>query len=188
MDNTTTANTKTMATTPFSINDILTKNNTTIYRRRVSSGELSPMSQSNENISDTDYHSSDDSPDKLSKSMHLFKHPSMEQFHHKMQFDHRTGGYIKTERENLVRHSSMTPPNEHFADENLSSRRRSLDCFLIDSNHNNTNRDGSGIERKIPVKSSDHHMKIDYYNYPIGVESPLDMRRCTNDSGEHNNF
>lgn len=204
-----------MASTPFSINDILTKNNTTLYRRRISSGELSPMSRSNGNLSDTDYHSSEELSHKLTKSMKLFKHPPMDQFHLKNQYDRHI--YTKLEREHALRHSPDTPPHDNDLEDKLSpiykkyqastepnrngsndykdyrmqkefgKRRGSLDCFLIDANHNNTDRDnisnGGTMERKTTASATDHQMKIGYYNYPLPVESPLDMRRCANDSG-----
>lgn len=147
--------------------------------------------------------------------MKLFKHPQMDQFHLKSQYDRHA--YIKSDREHIVRHSQDTPPHDNELEEKLSpiykkyhatadqnrngnsdykdyrmekdfgKRRGSLDCFLIDKNHNNTDRESisnsGGMERKTPVSAAEHHMKIGYYNYPMTVESPLDMRRCANDSG-----
>lgn len=179
-----------MATTPFSINDILTKNNTTIFRRRFSSGELSPMSQSNENMSDPDYQSSEEL--QQTKSSKLFKHSKLDQLQSKTTSNREH--YVN--RENVVRQLASSPSHDgrHGGDRNLTKRRGSLDCFLIDGNHNNTERDGisknAPMERKTPVgsdhhmKIADHHMNIGYYNYPMVVESPLDMRRCANDSGK----
>lgn len=179
-----------MATTPFSINDILTKNNTTIFRRRFSSGELSPMSQSNENMSDPDYQSSEEL--QQTKSSKLFKHSKLDQLQSKTTSNREH--YVN--RENVVRQLASSPSHDgrHGGDRNITKRRGSLDCFLIDGNHNNTERDGisknAPMDRKTPVgadhhmKIADHHMNIGYYNYPMVVESPLDMRRCANDSGK----
>lgn len=222
MDKMITSNAKAMATTPFSINDILTKNNTTIFRRRISSGELSPMSQSNDNVSDHgDFQANEELSCKLSKTMKIFKNPTIEQFHQKAQFD-RHSEYRELERVNAVQQSKETPTDEYFSehgnsssplykkihqssgqifnnnnnidksigkseDKNFTKRRGSLDCFLIDGSHNYTDREVNlcnRVDRKAPISTTDHLMKVGYYNYPIVVESPLDMRRCANDSGK----
>lgn len=178
-----------MASTPFSISDILTKNNTSIYKKRMSS----PMSQSSGHLSDTE------------------AHPSLEARHSQHQNYH----HIEREGADGSHRSSVTPPHEYLSDThggnvsamyrkyhslngqhqfnamhdgsgnekrqfddcNLAKRRGSLDCFLIDANHNNAERDSiSTMNGKTPIAG--------YYNYPMMRESPLDMRRCVNDSGE----
>lgn len=57
--------TSSLKSTPFSINDILTKNNTTIFRRCSSSGHLSPIDEP-----------SDELPQHLADSMRFFKYSS----------------------------------------------------------------------------------------------------------------
>lgn len=72
-----------------------------------------------------------------------------------------------------------------------SERRGSLDCFLIDKNQNNNDGGHSDIERMQVDEqrsSNPHHLKMGFYSFPLVVETPLDMRRCTNDSGECSTF
>lgn len=168
-------NTKVMATTPFSISDILTKNNTSIYKKCMSS----PLSQSSGHLSDVETAS----------------HPSLEaQQPHCRQSDCvRTPPreYLADHGENLsliykkyhslhdngVRYNGMADgidgkDKRYFSDRNLGKRRSSLDCFLVDANHNTDREKISAIDGKGTVPG--------YYNYPM----PLDMRRCVNDSGE----
>lgn len=140
-----------LATTPFSISDILTKNNTSIYKKSMSS----PMSQSSGHLSDTE----------------TVSHPSLEtrlpqhSGYHQMECES-----IEDRRQSFIANHDGKEQH-HYDDRNLAKRRGSLDCFLIDSNHNNTDRD------KISSMTG-------YYNYPMVMETPLDMRRCVNDSGE----
>lgn len=59
-----------------------------------------------------------------------------------------------------------------------AERRSSLDCFLVDKNSN----ESAGIDRR---HGQNRTNKMRFYNYPLVVETPLDMRRCNNnDSGE----
>lgn len=63
----------------------------------------------------------------------------------------------------------------------VADRRGSLDCFLVDKNHNLN--ENAGIEAR---RIQNRAMKMGFYNFPLVVETPLDMRRCNNnnDSGE----
>lgn len=65
--------TSTLKTTPFSINDILTKNNTTIFRRCSSSGHLSPIDRKSAHGSECD-EPSDELSQHLANSMRFFKY------------------------------------------------------------------------------------------------------------------
>lgn len=232
MDKSVTTNTKTMSTTPFSINDILTKNNTTLFRRRISSGDLSPISQTHENDIDTDDMQNDDFSSKLTK-MKFFKHPAADHYNPMASMDHPQLHHYhqsfvdlhnsKTARlsasPSMETQSEPGSPNDqktifkkinnfhqqsmqylHNNNNNSTSgkdarakcesansrRRNSLDCFLVDDNRQSYHR---GRE-SVPIgdangkQQAEHHEKMDYYNYPVMVETPLDMRRCADDSGE----
>lgn len=65
--------TSTLKSTPFSINDILTKNNTTIFRRCGSSGHLSPIDRKSMQESECD-EPSDELSQHLANSMRFFKY------------------------------------------------------------------------------------------------------------------
>lgn len=65
--------TSTLKSTPFSINDILTKNNTTIFRRCGSSGQLSPIDRKSMHDSECD-EPSDELSQHLANSMRFFKY------------------------------------------------------------------------------------------------------------------
>lgn len=65
--------TSTLKSTPFSINDILTKNNTTIFRRCGSSGHLSPIDRKSMQGSECD-EPSDELSQHLANSMRFFKY------------------------------------------------------------------------------------------------------------------
>lgn len=65
--------TSTLKSTPFSINDILTKNNTTLFRRCGSSGHLSPVDRKSANESECD-EPSDELSQHLVDSMRFFKY------------------------------------------------------------------------------------------------------------------
>lgn len=67
--------TSTLKSTPFSINDILTKNNTTIFRRCSSSGHLSPIDRKSLHESECD-EPSDELSQHLANSMRFFKYSS----------------------------------------------------------------------------------------------------------------
>lgn len=61
-----------------------------------------------------------------------------------------------------------------------AERRGSLDCFLVDKKQNLN--ENAGIDRR---HGQNRPNKMRFYNYPLVVETPLDMRRCNNnDSGE----
>lgn len=61
----------------------------------------------------------------------------------------------------------------------VAERRGSLDCFLVDKNHNLN--EHAGVEQR---RDQNRPIKMGFYNFPLVVETPLDMRRCNNDSGE----
>lgn len=67
--------TSSLKSTPFSINDILTKNNTTIFRRCGSSGHLSPIEGKSVHESECD-EPSDELSQHLANSMRFFKYSS----------------------------------------------------------------------------------------------------------------
>lgn len=77
--------TSTLKSTPFSINDILTKNNTTIYRRCSSSGHLSPIDRKSMQGSECD-EPSDELSQHLANSMRFFKY-SAHNFEHDTNID-----------------------------------------------------------------------------------------------------
>lgn len=71
--------------TPFSINDILTKNNTTIFRRCGSSGHLSPIDRKSVHESECD-EPSDELSHHLANSMSFFKY-STHNYEHDSNID-----------------------------------------------------------------------------------------------------
>lgn len=142
-------------TTPFSINDILTKNNTTILRRN-SSGHLSPIDKKfvHERDCEQMQEPSDDSPQlQLKKSMHFLKY------------------------------SPQRYENDCNIDQPFNLDHRSSPNYLCNNNNNKIHnatevRNERNVEKKLkPLR---------FYNFPLMLERPLDMRLCADeeDSGE----
>lgn len=204
--------TATSKSTPFSINDILTKNNTTIFRRCISSGNLSPISQKSfteHEMDPYDAMAADTLSQSITRSMRLFKYDSI--YGDRSRVNGAAGGtpFANTKRRISSEstgaddesgpddeHTTFEPKNskqfdalEHNINHNYESgqrkgfvgeRRGSLDCFLVDKNHNLTENANAEHQRRGPNRP----IKMGFYNFPLVVESPLDMRRCNNDSGE----
>lgn len=174
--------TSTLKSTPFSINDILTKNNTTLFRRCSSSGHLSPIDRkSNTNDSECDEPSDETLSQHLANSMRFLKYSGYDQ-HHDTNIDQST----------LVRHSASQ--QYLFNNNNNNNHHHS-------NNNNNTNNNSHGGEKFHNINTLKHKRSmshgektsakpIKYYNFPLMFERPLDMRRCADgtgdDSGEKN--
>lgn len=166
--------TSTLKSTPFSINDILTKNNTTLFRRCSSSGHLSPIDRkSTTNDSECD-DPSDELSQHLANSMRFLKYSGYEQ---QQQHHHHS---TNIDQSNIIRHSAQQY------------------LFHNNNNHNNNNNNNHGEKfhsmNNMKHKRTSHGEKtakpIKYYNFPLMFERPLDMRRCADgtgdDSGEEN--
>lgn len=149
--------TSTLKSTPFSINDILTKNNTTIFRRCSSSGQLSPIDRKSMHESECD-EPSDELPQHLANSMRFFKY-SAHNYEHDGNIDQS------------LRHSSQ---NYLFNNNNNNN------------NNGNSGKSHSDMKSKRDSGSEKTSKSIKYYNFPLMFERPLDMRRCADgdDSGE----
>lgn len=213
--------------TPFSINDILTKNNTSVLKfRQHPSGETSPISQRSRGDRDSEEHfdeTSDKLSDNLLKTMKFYKHPYYAHLntslyfepsqvypfrHHHHQFIDPRSLRISSDSPSMEnqpeigdihyhqRRISSSYPNRN-ADENdittngngikkiksnILERRKSLDCFLVDANHNNQTAEENAFDEN--EKSRSRHLKMNFYNFPVIGETPLDMRRCISESGE----
>lgn len=133
--------------TPFSINDILTKNNTTILRRN-SSGHLSPVDKKFVHEKDCAkmQEPSDDLPLQLTNSMHFHKY-SPQRYENDSNMD-RTPNYLCNNNINKI-HNATEVRNERNVEKTM----------------------------KKPLR---------FYNFPLMLERPLDMRLCADedDSGE----
>lgn len=149
--------TSTLKSTPFSINDILTKNNTTIFRRCSSSGHLSPIDRKSVPDSECD-EPSDELSQHLANSMRFFKYSSH-------NYEHE-GNLSKSP----LRHSSQN----YLFNNNNNNNHSGKVVSASDAKH----RRGSSVEKT--------SKSIKYYNFPLMFERPLDMRRCAegDDSGE----
>lgn len=162
---------KVLSTTPFSINDILTRNNTSIFRRIPDAHDVEDMDEVR--------------PKQLTGSSHEYSAA----FHKYRQSESPRSESDEHYEKHLGKksHSSGHSPVFYYNNNNLVAnggvytRRGSLDCFLSESEivkekmESNYSSDGklNGIDSK-----------VEYYGTP-GGETPLDMRRCTsNDSGE----
>lgn len=160
-----TSTAKAITSNTFSIEAILTKNNTTISRR--------PSNDSNS------VHSMDEviiESDNLKYYKHLFR-------------DKRHSEYIDENKLNGDKSSiimygngnhSHNHNNNNMCMENFNGRRGSLDCFLVNDHH------PKGYPNRDEMNRLKMHLdsKQCYYGYN-GGETPLDMRRCSgNDSGE----
>lgn len=203
--------TATAKTTPFSINDILTKNNTTIFRRCISSGNLSPISQKSFNEHELDSFdpiAADTLSHSITRSMRLFKYDNVYVDRSRMNGNSGGTSFAKSKRrissestgadeesgpddetnayeqKNHKQYDAMeTNNNNDYENGHQKSfageRRGSLDCFLVDK-HQNANGNAAAEQRR----SQNRPLKMGFYNFPLVVETPLDMRRCNNDSGE----
>lgn len=206
--------TATAKSTPFSINDILTKNNTTIFRRCISSGNLSPISQKSFNEHELDAYdpmAADTLTQSITRSMRLFKYDNV--YMDRSRLHGNSGGTAFANAKRRISSESTGADDESGPDDETityepkgnkqydamenntndkcenghrkgctAERRGSLDCFLVDKNHNAN--ENAGIDRR---HGQNRPIKMGFYNYPLVVETPLDMRRCSNnnnDSGE----
>lgn len=153
------SSTSTLKSTPFSINDILTKNNTTIFRRCSSSGHLSPIDRKSSHEIESD-EPSDELSQHLANSMRFLKYSSH-------NYDQETNI-----DESPMRHSVNVFFNNNNNNNDNSGKMLSVNDVK--------NKRGSSVERAA------NSMK--YYKFPLMFERPLDMRRCTDgdDSGEAN--
>lgn len=181
----TNSSSKVISTTPFSINDILTRNNTSIFRRIPDGLSVSRMSV-NQNDFEADvseklrlhphdayaagfqkYRMSDSPSDSRSESDELGEKQILATNGH---FRHSPGFYYNNNNNN----------NEHLMSGSYH-RRRSLDCFLTEGD---ALKDKRAIESSYDSKADNNGHKEEYYGITSG-ETPLDMRRCaSNDSGE----
>lgn len=204
--------TATAKSTPFSINDILTKNNTTIFRRCISSGNLSPISQRSFNEHELDAYepmAADTLSQSITRSMRLFKYDNV--YTDRSRVHGTSGGTSFAKSKRRISSESTGADDESGADDEtiayeqknnnkryetlennnnngyenghrksiVAERRGSLDCFLVDKTHNlNGN---AGVDQR---RGPNRPIKMGFYNFPVVVETPLDMRRCNNDSGE----
>lgn len=205
--------TATAKSTPFSINDILTKNNTTIFRRCISSGNLSPISQKSFNEHELDAYdpmAADTLTQSITRSMRLFKYDNV--YIDRSRKHGSSGGTSFANAKRRISSESTGADDESGPDDETityepkvikqydaiennnddhyenghrkscaAERRRSLDCFLVDKNHNLN--ENAGLDRR---HGQNRPIKMGFYNYPLVVETPLDMRRCNNnhDSGK----
>lgn len=169
MDESQTASAK---STPFSINDILTNNNTTISRR--SDVDLSPRNRGYDTMENADEPTSFVMKCNFVRPHRLRKYENHSNELHRSQSDSPQapadgGKEFQRKRENWQK--------------SRSERRGSLDCFLVDRNHNFSGRMNfvdPGSHRSDYQKRASRR----YYDLPLVVGGPLDMRRCNNESGE----
>lgn len=175
---------KVISTTPFSINDILTRNNTSIFRR-IPDG----LSVSRRSVDHTDFEAD------VSEKLRLHPHDAYATGFQKYRMsespsDSRSESEELAEKQMLAtkghfRHSPgfyyvNNNNNEHLVSGSYQ-RRRSLDCFLTEGD---SLKDKRASEECYDGKSDNTGQKNEYYGVP-GGETPLDMRRCaSNDSGE----
>lgn len=142
--------------TPFSINDILMKTNSEMFRRYSSSDSIStiPRKSCSENR-DCDHHideATDELSQHLANQMRFFKYSS--------------GSYG---------HNSGVDELNGVGDE-----------FLYNNNHSTVNNNHGKItlvnDERGRQQGADKSMKsMRFYNFPLVMERPLDMRRCNND-------
>lgn len=111
--------TSTLKSTPFSINDILTKNNTTIFRRCGSSGHLSPIDRKSVHESECD-EPSDGLSQHLANSMSFFKY-STHNYEHDGNID-----------------QSMRHPSQHYLFNNNNNNSGKVLCSNDMKNKRNT--------------------------------------------------
>lgn len=163
MDNNIISTSKITSTTPFSINDILTKNNTTLFRRTTTEKTTLICGQSN-----------DRECEDRKQFLNIAQRKSAErkfiangQLENHKNSEHFTSQYYNN--------NSVCAPNFN------ANRRKSLDCFLIDNEMSKERL--SDCERYTSEKLGNFDNKSRFCGYGVG-EIPLDMRRCnSNDSG-----
>lgn len=140
--------------TPFSINDILTKHNTSIFQCCISPNK------------------SFDDPSATDLKYEQMQRPTKQEMINSENCEKIRRSYSCNQQyEN--REMKKKKENQNYK----SERRGSLDCFLIDKNHNFNETDEHRAEHQ---KYISHR----FYDLPMVVGGPLDMRRCNNDSGE----
>lgn len=181
----TNSSSKVISTTPFSINDILTRNNTSIFRRIPDGISVSRRSVDHNDF-ETDvseklrlhphdayatgfqkYRMSESPSDSRSESDEL---ADKQMLASKGHFRHSPGFYYNNNNNN----------NEHLMSGSYQ-RRRSLDCFLTEGDSSKDKRASEGC---YDGKADNAGHKDEYYGVS-GGETPLDMRRCASkDSGE----
>lgn len=149
-----------ISTTPFSINDILTRNNNLDILRRKSMDSSSV---------DDDFVKT-----KFIKLPRRSESP--------VNVNTKIGSEIYKKinfRDNSMYFNNNIPIHTN------QTRRGSLDCFLVGTEPTNLNRDQ---QNSIRYDSEDYDQIKDrkrFYEYSGHAESPLDMRRCPdNDSGK----
>lgn len=153
---------KIISTTPFSINDILTKNNTTLFRKTAEKTTLI-CGQSNDRECEDKKQFFNISQRKSAERKFI----ANSQLDNLKNSEHCTTQYYNN--------NSICAPNFN------ANRRKSLDCFLIDSEMSKERL--SDCERYASEKLGNFDNKSRYCGYGVG-EIPLDMRRCnSNDSG-----
>lgn len=149
--------------TPFSINDILTKNNTEIFRRCGSSDSISalPRKSCSENR-DCDHmdEATDELSHHLANQMRFFKY-SAAHYSHNIGLDQ----FNTTNDEFPYNNNSSTVNNNH-----------GKMAFANDVNA----RQGASADKSIK--------SMRFYNFPLVMERPLDMRRCNNDDESGKNM
>lgn len=147
--------------TPFSINDILTKTNSAIFRRSSSSDSNAPMPRKScsENR-DCDHvdEATDELSQHLANQMRLFKYSAAPNYGHN-QLNSGANDFLYNNN-----HSSVN--NNHGAQKSAHG------------NDTSSGRHTGDTEKTIKA--------MRFYNFPLVMEHPLDMRRCNNDddSGE----
>lgn len=147
-----------LKSTPFSINDILTKNNTTLFRRCSSSGHLTPIDRrSNTNDSECD-EPSDELSHHLTNSMRFLKYSGYEQ--HDTNID----------QSSIMRHSAQ----QYLLNNNNNNNNNHGEKF-----HHTNNMKHKRISHGDKTAKS-----MKYYNFPLMFERPLDMRRCADGAGD----
>lgn len=160
--------TATAKSTPFSINDILTKNNTSIFRRCISSGNLSPISQNS--IVDQTNENCDETTIEIGRNY-------VREFVDQRRF---SSDSLHQDVESEMNDNECRRQTKEYRTDLNVERRSSLDCYLVDRNHNFS----ADISNK---HRDDYHRRLrrSFYEFPvIAAGNPLDMRRCHNDSGE----
>lgn len=177
-------------TTPFSINDILTRNNTSIFRRIPDESAVDPKA---------DQHSAS-----AAAAAAVFAHAEFQKYRRFPQPRSSTPSDSRSEPDQSRHHS---PIEFYYNNNNNNNESRSYQHHHHNHHQHNDHQQQSRVVYENVSKEKDqlmaperhryhhhhHHHddeKLDYYSmgHQIGGETPLDMRRCTtatsNDSGE----
>lgn len=160
--------TSTAKTTPFSINDILTKRDSALFQRRILSGDLAPLG---EFMDSCDGPSADMTHDLQLAKQRMDYSENSEQIRRSYSCSQQSDGA----REFRKKKDNQSVKNE---------RRGSLDCFLVDKNHNYKAETCLGDSERHRL-GSQKYISHRFYDLPLVVGAPLDMRRSNNDSGEN---